>query len=88
MKHRTVASSLLAACLVVSGLFAYPGSGIVVDRRGQVYFADTGHGVWKIGANGQLTSQGGPRFRSAWLPRVRKVSADGRVSVVATVDRR
>jgi streptogramin lyase len=33
---------------------AHPGSGIVVDKYGQIYFTDTGKGVWKIDANGKL----------------------------------
>jgi len=48
-------------------LSAHPGSGIVVDRQGQVYFADTGHGVWKIDTSGRLTSMGGSRFH--WMAR-------------------
>lgn len=66
MSKRTI-SSLLAAILAVSSLVAHPGSGIVVDRQGQVYFADTGHGVWKIDASGRLTSMGGSRFH--WMTR-------------------
>jgi hypothetical protein len=27
---------------------AHPGSGIFVDEQGQIYFTDTGEGVWKI----------------------------------------
>ena len=34
---------------------AHPGSGIVVDKFGQVYFTDTGKGVWKIDKQGKLT---------------------------------
>ena len=33
---------------------AHPGAGIVVDSRGQVFFADTGVGVWKIDGQGDL----------------------------------
>src|SRR5207245_5952771 len=33
---------------------AHPGSGIVVDSRGQVFFNDTGAGVWKIDIQGKL----------------------------------
>jgi sugar lactone lactonase YvrE len=35
--------------------FAHPGSGIVVDRQGNVYFFDTGAGVWKIDRAGKVT---------------------------------
>src|SRR4030095_9240499 len=35
---------------------AHPGSGIVVDDRGQVFFQDTlGRTIWKIDAEGKLT---------------------------------
>jgi DNA-binding beta-propeller fold protein YncE len=34
---------------------AHPGSGIVVDAQGQVYFVDTGRGVWRIDTQGKLT---------------------------------
>jgi len=44
---------------------AHPGSGIVVDRNGNVYFMDTGSGVWKIGADGRLTRYEGPAFH--WM---------------------
>ena len=42
--------------LFMSGIaVAHPGSGIVIDREGNVYFTDTGKGVWKIDATGKLT---------------------------------
>jgi hypothetical protein len=34
---------------------AHPGAGIAVDRTGQVYFLDTGSGLWKIDTSGKLT---------------------------------
>jgi SMP-30/gluconolaconase/LRE-like protein len=34
---------------------AHPGSGIVIDKYGQIYFTDTGKGVWKIDTQGKLT---------------------------------
>jgi hypothetical protein len=41
---------LLAAWTLVAvattGAYAHPGSGIVVDRGGRAYFADTGGGAW------------------------------------------
>lgn len=41
---------------IVSGTraSAHPGSGIVVDKEGNVYFTDTGKGVWKIDKAGKL----------------------------------
>src|SRR6185503_1825840 len=43
---------------VLSGMSAsaHPGSGIVIDKYGQVYFTDTGQGVWKIDKQGKLTA--------------------------------
>jgi hypothetical protein len=46
-------------------LVAHPGSGIVVDRLGQVYFVDTGSGLWKIDTRGVLVQIAAPRFH--WL---------------------
>jgi DNA-binding beta-propeller fold protein YncE len=34
---------------------AHPGSGIVVDASGQVYFVDTAQGIWKLNSRGRLT---------------------------------
>jgi len=48
-----------------TAVFAHPGSGIVVDRRGQIYFIDTGQGVWRIDAQGRLAQREGPAFH--WL---------------------
>ncbi len=52
----------LAAVLAASSAFAHPGSGIVVDREGQVYFTDTGVGVWKVGLRGRMTRHQGPAY--------------------------
>src|SRR5262249_27530754 len=38
-----------------TGAPAHPGSGIVVDPQGQVYFTHSGRGVAKIDAQGRLT---------------------------------
>jgi hypothetical protein len=49
---------LLAAVFswVAAGVaVAHPGSSILVDARGQVYFVDTGQGVWKLDLQGNLT---------------------------------
>jgi hypothetical protein len=47
--------SLLLCVLLVSNASAHPGSGIVVDKFGNIFFTDTGKGVWKIDAQGKLT---------------------------------
>jgi hypothetical protein len=57
-------TNLLVAVFSIS-IMAHPGSGIVVDRRGEVYFLDTGSGVWKIDLSGKLTHLPGPRFH--WM---------------------
>jgi sugar lactone lactonase YvrE len=50
---------------IVTSSFAHPGSGIVVDKLGNIYFTDTGKGIWKISAQGQLTYIPAPRFH--WM---------------------
>ena len=47
--------SLVLCVLLGTSASAHPGSGIVVDKQGQVFFTDTGQGVWKIDGQGQLT---------------------------------
>ena len=42
-----------------------PGSAIVVDSLGQVWFLDTGDGLWKIATHGALIRVGGNRFH--WM---------------------
>jgi hypothetical protein len=66
--------SLLA--LALTGLFsrpaiAHPGTGIVVDRLGQVYFVDMVSGIWRLDARGALTHLPGPAFH--WMT----LDADG-----------
>jgi hypothetical protein len=47
-----------------------------VDRRGQVYFVDTGSGLWKIDARGMLAKVTAPRFH--WMT----LDADNRFASV------
>jgi hypothetical protein len=61
----SIVLALVTAGVAFTAVFAHPGSGIVVDRRGQVYFIDTGQGVWRIDAQGRLAPHGGPNFH--WL---------------------
>ena len=58
-------AAILVAMLCIAPLFAHPGSGIAVDRHGQVYFADTGGGVWKIDGERRVTQVDSSRFH--WL---------------------
>ena len=64
-RGRWLVCAALVFGLLPATLFAHPGSGIVVDRLGQVYFVDTGSGVWKIDTRGVLVRIGAPRFH--WL---------------------
>lgn len=45
---------LVAIGLSSGSASAHPGAGIAVDRTGQVYFLDTGSGLWKIDTSGKL----------------------------------
>jgi streptogramin lyase len=60
--------------LLASEALAHPGSGIVVDRQGNVYFVDTGSGIWKIDRTGNLTRIPGPAYH--WMA----IDVDGRLS--------
>jgi len=51
--------------LLAAPLFAHPGSGIVVDRLGRVYFIDTGSGLWMIDTSGVLVKITAPRYH--WM---------------------
>jgi SMP-30/Gluconolactonase/LRE-like region len=57
--------TLTAVCILSVPIFAHPGSGIAVDRLGQVYFLDTGSGLWKIDNKGSLTWLSKTKFH--WL---------------------
>ncbi|MEK6406879.1 MAG: hypothetical protein AABN34_07945 [Acidobacteriota bacterium] len=65
---------ILLFTLVITPALGHPGSGIAVDRHGDVYFVDTGRGVWKIDKRGQLTLQGGSAFH--WMA----IDFDGRLA--------
>ncbi len=56
---------LMLCILIGTGATAHPGSGIVVDKYGQVYFTDTGKGVWKIDLNGKLSFLPASKFH--WM---------------------
>lgn len=54
-----------AAFLIARPAAAHPGSGIVADRHGQIYFIDTGAGVWRLNAKHALSLVPGPAFH--WM---------------------
>ncbi len=60
-----ILSAFLTTLLAASPSSAHPGSGIVVDRQGQVYFVDTGLGVRKIDLQGRLARHQGPAYH--WM---------------------
>jgi sugar lactone lactonase YvrE len=57
--------SLILWLLSVSAAIAHPGSGIVIDKQGNIYFTDTGKGVWKIDKDHRLTYIPASRFH--WM---------------------
>jgi hypothetical protein len=57
-----ILAALLALPLTSLG---HPGSGIVIDGQGRIYFTDTGQGVWKIDAEGRVTAHEGSAFH--WM---------------------
>ena len=56
---------IFVVCLLSTHIVAHPGSGIAVDRNGQVYFLDTGSGLWKIDPQGRLTHLS--ELKNHWL---------------------
>jgi hypothetical protein len=56
---------LAIACLFPASALAHPGSGIVVDRSGNVYVVDMVSGVWKLDVHRTLTHMPGPGFH--WM---------------------
>ena len=56
---------ILAVMCLFTSVTAHPGAGIAVDRLGEVYFLDTGSGLWKIDTHGGLTHLSGTLFH--WL---------------------
>jgi hypothetical protein len=65
LRSACVVWAALMVGLLPAPLVAHPGSGIVVDRLGQVYFVDTGSGLWKVDTRGVLVRIAAPRFH--WL---------------------
>jgi streptogramin lyase len=55
---------LAVACFSIPAL-AHTGSGIAADSQGQVWFLDTGSGLWRIDAHGEMTHVAQQRFH--WL---------------------
>ena len=57
--------TLMLCFLPGTKLSAHPGSGIVIDKEGNIYFTDTGKGVWKVDTQGKLTFLPASKFH--WM---------------------
>src|SRR5215813_8687646 len=79
---RSIAIALTIVGLLSPSTMAHPGSGIAVDRQGQIYFLDTGSGLWRIDSQGRVSQlsrllyhwlaiDDGSRFMNTTLPRER-----------------
>src|SRR5687767_10356742 len=62
---RRLILSIAHICLLAASALGHPGSGILVDRLGQIYFIDTGSGLWKIDTKGVPTHLS--PLRNHWL---------------------
>jgi len=65
MTKRTLGLAVAVTLAAATPAMAHPGSAIVVDRLGQIWFLDTGDGLWKIDTHGALIHVGGNRFH--WM---------------------
>ena len=63
--RRLAAVVLLTLGLLPASIAAHPGSGIAVDRKGELYFIDTGSGLWKLDGHGKLSHLSNTLFH--WL---------------------
>lgn len=61
----SVTKVLILITILSTSSLAHPGSGIAVDKLGQVYFLDTGSGLWKIDTLGRVFKISDYRFH--WL---------------------
>src|ERR1043165_2157346 len=82
LKEHCVTSTGLIALMMLfllpTAICAHPGSGIAVDRRGQIYFMDTGSGLWKIDTEGRASQLSRVRFHHLALD-VNDAFANGRL---------
>jgi sugar lactone lactonase YvrE len=70
MRHRFLVSVFLGVTLLelfAVAAYAHPGSGIVVDGMGRVFFQDSaGRAIWMVDASGQLTKHSG-KLGGHWM---------------------
>jgi hypothetical protein len=70
-----ILAAVAARATLPTAALAHPGSGIVVDAQGQVFFQDSvGSAIWKFDTKGKLT--------------VRKLGHNGKSSTLATIPER
>ncbi|GMU91321.1 MAG: hypothetical protein AMXMBFR4_03790 [Candidatus Hydrogenedentota bacterium] len=84
-------TALLVTSLMALPLLAHPGSGIVVDGQGRVYFVHAQVGTWMVGADGALGYREGPAYHFLILDRDRSFAKynwprfpDGEIEVVGS----
>src|SRR4029079_15251860 len=63
--YRQIILGIACVLLLSASVLAHPVLGILVDRLGQVYFIDTGSGLWKIDTRGGLSHLS--PLRNHWL---------------------
>lgn len=77
MKHACTTLLAVIFCLLGGESLAHPGSGIVADKDGNIYFVDTGSGVYKLAPDGTLTRLSGPAYH--WMA----IDIDGRLKNIS-----
>src|SRR4029453_14591639 len=65
MTKRMLSLAVAVTLWAATPAMAHPGSAIVVERLCQIWFLDTGDGLWKIDTHGALIHVGGNRFH--WM---------------------
>lgn len=65
MQRTFIFITVMIFCLSGNESLAHPGSGIVADKQGNIYFVDTGSGVYKLAKDGTLTRLSGPAYH--WM---------------------
>lgn len=63
--RRRVFLAIAFVSLLATSALGHPGSGILVDRLGQIYFIDTGSGLWKIDTRGAVSHLS--NLRNHWI---------------------
>ncbi len=64
-RRQRLACAVAAIVSLPAALMTHPGTGIVIDRLGQIYFVDMVSGIWKVNTRGALAHVPGPGFH--WM---------------------